>query len=636
MLDASASRDCGIGCSPPAPQSAAVSESAGKIRTTDWSVKEANRRLGKLEAFAALLAEGVTRKQAVKIIDVGYATLWRWEKAFAKRGFNGLLPEKARCGRKSALKKLGLDPADLQQILDRVQGLNLDLNSTTGACRVFAQSEECPPRLADAILDPNRTSKHSIPRSIRDAVRVDKNAKKAHRGPRQLSLGGIWTPRKLDILPGDIFSADDTTPIWAWWVPWIQCEEYPFGVKLLQGQFLPVIDVASQKLITFALIAREKSSYRAADIWALFGHTFETVGLPRLGWQLERGSWESNLIAGQEIEYQQDELTLSRRVGGLRQLPTNITPWHLERYPAAELPKTLKTWTSYLPKSKSIEGWFNRSQTFEGTLWGSLGRDQMRAPYEKAKKQFQACSRKGATEDPRHHFLSQTEILLKIMDLAKYINAEPMEGEVFKGIPDQNFDPAVLQYPLRPLPDEDAWLYRRNWKTLTITQGWARVRLTDELNGERYSLFYGHPEIFARHEGQEVVVYYDLQHFEQPAHVILARTGEYLCAAEYFDRRGSFLDGDKAGHDHRKRWRHAVMTAYGTIAKHAPSRQLPAEIAARRAASTIISPPSTAAIRTPAPFTRPIRVELKPEQLAARRERLAEDAAIARQLLHDP
>ena len=119
--------------------------------------------------------------------------------------------------------------------------------------------------------------------SLRKAAHIPEPVFDAHRGQRRLALKGMWTPRALDILPGDIFTADDTTPIWGWWVPWREDKEHPFGVKLLQGQFLPVIDVASQCCITFVLIAREKSSYRASDIWHLFGHTFETIGLPRLG-----------------------------------------------------------------------------------------------------------------------------------------------------------------------------------------------------------------------------------------------------------------------------------------------------------------------------------------------------------------
>jgi hypothetical protein len=164
---------------------------------------------------------------------------------------------------------------------------------------------------------------NAFPRRIRVAARVSEPLNDAHRGPRTLSLGGIYIPRKLDVIAGDVMTADDTTPIWAWWVPWRECEEYPFGVKLLQGQFIPIMDIASQDTPCGVLIAREKSSYRAADIWHLFEHLFDEIGLPRLGFQLERGSWEANIIRGQEIKYEADEVSLSRRVGGLRQLPCN-------------------------------------------------------------------------------------------------------------------------------------------------------------------------------------------------------------------------------------------------------------------------------------------------------------------------
>ena len=484
----------------------------------EWRITEATRRQEILTTWHTLIATGISRTEAATQIGQPYVTLWRWEKKFQAHGFNGLLPETEKCGRKSCFDKLGLTQAQVDAIIADVQAISLDTNSTTAALRLYAQDDKynCPPALAQLILDPNRSSKHALPPSLRAAVSVSVNSRKAHRGPRALSLGGMWTPRKLDILPGDVFSADDTTPIWAWWVPWQQSDEYPFGVKLLQGQFIPVIDVASQMIVTFVIIAREKSSYRAADIWHLFGHTFDTVGIPRLGFQLERGSWEANLIRGQEVEIGTDEISLTRRVGGLRQLPTTITPWHREKLgDDFAFPSTLQTWTSYLPKSKSIEGWFHRSQNMEGTLWGCLGRDQMRAPYEKAKKQFQTCQRGSA--DPREHFLSGTEIVARLRSLIEYVNREPMEGEVFWGVPEQRFHQAISEHPLGYLPEEMQYLYKRDWTVLTITSGWARVRLTDPLSGRRYSLFYCHPQQFAELEGREVAVYYDRENFERPA-----------------------------------------------------------------------------------------------------------------------
>lgn len=551
----------------------------------DSRLAEAERRLAVLTAFLDQVSNGVMPRRAAKVLGEDRVTLWRWERRFKRDGFTGLIPKTKNCGRTPLTEKLKLTEEEIRAI----QALHLDTGSNTSALRVFAQSDRCRPELAEVILDPKRTSKHSIPPSIRAATRVSENLKKAHRGPRKLALSGMWTPRKLDILPGDIFTSDDTTPIWAWWVPWYESEEYPFGVKVLQGQFLPVMDIASQCIVALVLIAREKSSYRAADIWHLFGHTFDTVGLPRLGWQLERGSWDSNIVRGQEVEYRDGEISRVRRVGGLRSLPSHVTDWHcspqgpLKDLPKEAFPKNLQTWTSYLPKSKSIEAWFNRSQTLEGTIWGALGRDQMRNPYEKTKKIYEACKRGAA--DPRLHFHSQVEMIQKVRGIAEYLNNEPIEGEVFSGIPKRLFDEAVAERPLLRMPEDQAYLYRRDWKALTITQGWARVRATDEITGKRYSLFYSAPSVFAQHEGEPVVVYYDRENYEQPAQVHLARDGRFLCEARYEDRRGSFLEGDMSGHEIRKQWKNAVMSAYATLTPHVPSKQMPAEVAARRQAN---------------------------------------------------
>jgi hypothetical protein len=603
----------------------------------EWRVLEANSRLAKLTLFNELTAAGESPRKAAKRVGVSRPTLWRWQKRFEAEGFNGLLPDTDECGRKSVLEKLGLAP-ESETIL-KIQAINLDTESSTAACRLFANSDQCPEELAQVILDPTRCSKHALPPSLRKAVTVNKNLQDAHRGPRTLSLQGMWIPRKLDILPGDIFTADDTTPIWAWWVPWAQCKEYPFGVKLLQGQLLPVMDVASQCILCFVLIAREKASYRAADIWRLFGHTFETVGLPRLGWQLERGSWEANVIRGVEVEYQENEITYSRRIGGLRQLPTNITDWHREKFgDHFPFPKTLQTWTSYQAKSKSIEAAFDRMQTLEGTLWGSLGRDQMRRPFEKAKKIYEACKRGSA--DPRLHFLSQDEMVAKLRSILDYLADEPMEGEVFSGIPRMKFASAVSEHPLFVLPEDQKWVFRRDWKEVTITNGWARVRLTHEFSSERFSLFYQNPRVFAGIEGEKVAIYFDRENFEQPAQIVLARTGEYLCEAEYFERRGSFLDGDRTGHEVRKAWTHAVTSQYANIVKFSPSRQLPAEIAARREAESSIDsesaiPAFRKEVSVPVPTEgkdRSCVPTISPERLATLRANQAVQAQIARSL----
>jgi len=579
----------------------------------EWRINEANRRLQIIQTFDELLLQGKTKAEAAIVIGESYTSCWRYRTAFQKDGYNGLLPSTDKCGRKSWLEKLGLTAEELKAAMEAVQGINLDTNSITGSLRAYASSPECPEALSRVILDPNRCSKHAIPPSIRDAARITKPQTDAHRGPRTLSLKGFYTPRKLDVIAGDVFTADDTTPIWAWWVPWRECEEYPFGVKLLQGQFIPIMDIASQDTPCGVLIAREKSSYRAADIWHLFGHVFDTIGLPRLGFQLERGSWEANIIRGQEVAYEADEATLSRRIGGLRQLPTNPH----NRTPEDFIwPKTLQTFTSFLPKNKPIEAFFGRSQPLEGTLWGSLGQDQMRRPFEKAKKLFQQCSRPGAKMDPRNYFLSHTEIATRIHGILDQLRNEPMEGRVFKGIPRVNFESTLSELPLYQLPDELRWLYRRDWTVVTVTKGWAHIRVTHPITREQDHLFYSNPRFFAAMEGKEVAVYYDRENCQQPAQIIAAsrfsvdgqwyEPGEFVCEAPNFDPPGMFLSTSRKGFEVAKEWRNAVMSTYITLAQHAPSRQLPPEIAARRAEtrkSTAPSPQSRVVDNRPAPAT---------------------------------
>lgn len=613
----------------PSTQQLALAPPSPAPVLTDWQQHVAEDRLALARRYEDLKAaydargETLSWADASSALGCGIRTVWRlitklWLPADGpQRDYNKLIPP-PREGAPSSLQRLGLSDEQIAGLQAVLQGLNLDTESDIAALRVYAKSDRCPEPVANLILAPRR-SKHSVPESIRALARVSKPLRDRHRGPRTSALQGLWVPRRVDVLPGDIFSSDDTTAIWGCWVPWIQNEEFPFGIKVMQLQHFPIIDVASQCVIGFTLVARASSSYRGADLWhGVFGNTMRTIGVPRLGWQLERGTWESNLIAGENVEWEQEEEgapTFKQRLGGLRQLPARLTDWHRARMgeAAAVFPRTLQTWTSFLPKSKSVEGLIHRSQTFEGTIFGSLGRDQMRRPFERAKKVFQACSRKKATEDGRHHFLSLREIVKRLRGIYDHLNNERMEGEVFKGVPFHNFRAATSEHPLDPLPGNQQWLYAREWKVVTITDGWARVRLTHPISGERYSLFYENARIFAGMEGQKVLVYYDRENFEQGAEIISCRTGEWVCSAHYFDRVGCALDGDRTGHEVTKAWRNAVTIAYAALVKHAPSRQLPAEIAARReeakAGDTVQMSSVPAAL--PPPIPRPDNSEFR-------------------------
>ena len=550
-----------------------------------WRYTEADRRKTICEAATAFMATGLSQRQAARALGEDAASLSRYLRAYKEGGYPALLPG-VSSGRKTERAKLieALSPEAVQQIEQKVMGEALDMDGSDGAAwRTVARRADAPEPVREYFkkVEDVHASKHSIARSLRRATRVTPSMRLAHRGPRALSLLGAWTPRHCDILPGDIFSSDDTTPIFGYFIPVERCQKYPTGYKTMQGQFLPMIDVRSQAVISFAFVGRETGSYRASDIWRLIGFSHRAVGVPRLGYQKERGSWEAGLIDGVEVMVGDGDFSHARRVGGLRMLPSTMLPYHVERMNGASFP-SLQTFTSFLPKSKSVEGVLHRLQKFEGTLWGSLGRDQMRKPFERAKKIFEACKR-GAASAPLH-FLSLDEITRRYLALLEDYHAEPVQGEVFRGRPLEVFQAGITEHGPRATPPvEVGHLYRSDWACVTVARSLVRIRRQNHELGRSVSYFYQNPELFARPDvdGKRVLVYFDRDAFESPADVV-SLEGEWLGQAHYFQRVGMFLDGDLSGHEERRASRDAVTAIYQSVLPHIPSRQLPAEIAARR------------------------------------------------------
>jgi hypothetical protein len=562
---------------------------------------EALRREAACQQCQALMDGGLSFNDSAEQAGIPAGTLHRWLKRWRAGGFEAIVPAQAgNSGVKSVraawVGQLG--EAAVQEVERKVAAMTLDVDPTIDgsrrplsdglAWRYIARQPETPAPIRDYFAA-GRRSKHTIAESIRQSTRPGPLLAAKHRGPRAFGLAGPYQARTNDILPGDIFSSDDTTPIWAWWVPWPRSEKYPHGVKLLQGQFLPVIDVASQHILCYALIARESSSYRAADIWRLMGRVHGLVGLPRLGWQKERGSWEATIIDGAKLEREDEqEPTHSQRVGGLRMLPTKLLAYHIDKLgeeKAAQW-RTLQTFTSYLPKSKSVEGIFHRLQRFEGTLWGSLGRSQQRRPFERTKKIYEAC--RAGKADPRLHFLSGTELMHRLNACIEANEQEKMEGEVFRGRPPETWTVGLREHgELLDEPSEGRWLMCGDWSLVTVSRGYARVRRPDEVTGFTVSYLYEHPDFLGRLDGRQVLVYFNADAFEQPANILLPgrHTGaqaEWIGEARYVDKRGAFLDSDISGYELRKRQAGIVTTLYSDLAASIPSRQVPAEIASRR------------------------------------------------------
>jgi hypothetical protein len=183
--------------------------------------------------------------------------------------------------------------------------LVVQTNSITAAFRIYASRPECRDELADAILR-QRSSKHTLTRSLRDMVAVPDAIREYHKSPTRTKRERIITPRTLSyidaagkerpLLPGQLCERDDLSMDFIFYVDWPfggdKCSE-KHGVRIARGQNLLQIDVASLRFLSFNLLVRLRDSYRAADIWSWVGQSYRDLGIPEIGERWERGVWKA-------------------------------------------------------------------------------------------------------------------------------------------------------------------------------------------------------------------------------------------------------------------------------------------------------------------------------------------------------
>ena len=232
-----------------------------------------------------------------------------------------------------------------------------------------------------------------------------------------------------------------------WYVEWNDPEDpcaAKYGVRLLRGQLLVMIDVGTQRILGFLLLARQKDSYRAEDIWSWFGQIFADYGLPRVGLRTELGSWFSNMVRGIPIVDQ--AWGTMRRLGGLSEIGVRQIP-------------------SYSPKTKSIESLFNQLQKVLGVLGVQVGRK--RGEFEKPTKDYLAC-RAGRKHPKDCGFLHADEIAKRIANACMFLNGDCREGEVYKGIPDELWRHAIGAAPLAAVDPAKSWIFMPQKRELAI------------------------------------------------------------------------------------------------------------------------------------------------------------------------
>ncbi len=591
----------------------------------DKAVEKARQREAIVDKAIALMAEGTDIHTAAIMLVQSSATLQRWIASYQAEGFPGLIDKATEAGRRSEAEKLraACGPEEYEKLITKVKAVNYDYISNSLSWRKTARElpEGHPARAYMEKVVGEHTSKHAIAKSLRMETTVNKAQHLTHQGPRARKLGCLSTPRKLDILPGDIYCMDDETDNVICAVPCPVSAKYPFGYKAMQLQVFPCLDIASQYVGAFFFVARERSSYRGTDLWSGIGHCIDAMRLPRLGFQFERSIWESKILRGVEVEYDPAEPSATQRIGGLQTLPSRVLPWHIENTAKGRfLPPTIKIYTSYTPKTKSVESWFNRSQRLRQAFYGYAGRDQRKTPQERVVKLFNACKR--GTENPLEHFYHIDDIIAAYTRSVEAMNLDPVQGEVFNGVPrdlwtEYTTKPGYEQLCIHP---EMAWMYKSMWAMGKVKGPYVKVRITNELTRKTDVLWWQNPAELDRFDGRQVAVYWDRDRPEQPAYIIDPATNTFHCEAEPFERIGMFLDDSTDGYETVKAWEQFQTIRYGAIKSHIPSRQKPECITER--CRTIQSPVEEATaiiqgIRLPRKLT-------STEQVADALKRIAE------------
>jgi hypothetical protein len=251
----------------------------------------------------------------------------------------------------------------------------------------------------------NPASKSYCPTRIREAVKYEvEMMDDIHHGPRQDKLNGAHINRDWSgVAAMDWLCGDDATLEVYFYVP-----DGKGWFTLMRGQFLPMIDVRSLRVLGFGL--RPEKSYNAAMIRTLITRVCDEHGLPRKGFYFERGIWASSrLLKG---DTSADPLSWPETELGLRSLGLRFVH-------------------SKLPRSKPIERVIGALQDLMEGEPGYVGPDEMHEKFERVQKaKLQVATGKV---HPAEHFYSLDEWEARLEEICARYNATEQGGKMTGG-----------------------------------------------------------------------------------------------------------------------------------------------------------------------------------------------------------
>jgi len=297
-------------------------------------------------------------------------------------------------------------------------------------------------------------------------------------------------------------------------------------------------------------LIRLRDSYRADDIWSWIYRCYQDTGMPRIGERWERGTWQSRKLRGDpDALIEAGHTGEVERLGGMAALG-------------------LKVIVSQSPTTKIIENRFNFLQTIMATIPGQIGRS--RGEMEKINKLWTSC-REGHT-DPRKHFLSYDEMCDAIESKLHFVNSEPVEGTIYRGIPAALWQKAIAERPLEKLDPAKGYLFSRDKSVITINKCHAAVRYTLP-DGGRDVWWFHRPDLYD-YQGLRCAVYYDKYNAAAGATIVVAEgreAGKVIGHAELISGCPQFALGaedlvtDRDGIERKRGFMDSVRSEYRQI-----------------------------------------------------------------------
>lgn len=342
---------------------------------------------------------------------------------------------------------------------------------------------------ASAAYLANPASKSYVPESIARLVLPEaERLRPWHLGPRQAKLNGAYITRDWsDTLPGDWYQADDTTlPLYYW-------EEDQAGrLHIMRGQFLPMIDVRTNRILAFAL--HSERNYTAAVIRGLILRTHDSYGLPRCGFHFENGIWRSSkILKGSQTK------PLTRAQASAMASGEALSP--------VETELGLREWVKFMhskpgnARAKKVERVIGLLQDRMEDQPGYCGRNEQTEKFERVQR-YKLDVEAGRVH-PSKCFLHREEWIARLDEICESYNDERQDGALGGLSPHAAWDALFdNSKPLIKLSADTRYLLANHRAVLKVTRNGLTIR-----SGGKDRVFRN--EITAQLIGREIHVYFN-------------------------------------------------------------------------------------------------------------------------------